>query len=164
MNHRTTAAVAAEPGRRVVSKTGTAAAEGLVRRTRRDVTARTETGVSSKSGLRKMTTDPGGLSATQTAVLEAMESLGAYGDGRATARDVGQRTGQPMNAAAATLRSLLHRDLAEKAGPYGSRWGYRLTFTGREKVRQTRQQRETARRRSRDILAERREHETGDST
>jgi hypothetical protein len=163
MNHRTTAAVAAEPGRRVVSKTGTAAAEGLVRRTRRDVTAHWDRRIEQKWP-QEDDDRPGGLSATQTAVLEAMESLGAYGDGRATARDVGQRTGQPMNAAAATLRSLLHRDLAEKAGPYGSRWGYRLTFTGREKVRQTRQQRETARRRSRDILAERREHETGDST
>lgn len=29
-----------------------------------------------------------------------------------------------------------------KAAPYGNRWGYRLTLTGREKVRQTRQQRE----------------------
>lgn len=76
------------------------------------------------------------LSYPQRAVLKGMDRLGAYVTHSATAAEIAAETGRSSDGVARTLRSLISRELAVRAGHDGEKYGYRLTDAGLLQSRQ----------------------------
>lgn len=75
------------------------------------------------------------LSGPQRAVLGGMDRLGAYCTRTVTAAEIAAETWRTPDGVAYTLRSLVRRQLVERGGNDGQRWGYRLTDAGLAETR-----------------------------